>query len=146
MSFSDNQNMEYIEKEKINLILLLIKNKNKVSLRKLFIPQIETSSPTYENDINNLINSFQIQTYEIIDVMVCEAAAFGGGNGYICWNVSALISTDVGELRLRFIDVRKNYKNKKDIGIRSLFLAERHKVPKSNFKFENFQPGIFISE
>ncbi|MFC2387894.1 hypothetical protein, partial [Treponema socranskii] len=96
--------------------------------------------------ISDLFNNFPIQTYEIIDIMVYEVAAFGGGDGYIQWNVSALISTNIGELRLRFIDVRKNYKNKKNIGIRSLFLADKHKASKSDFRFENFQPGIFIPE
>ena len=145
-SFSDNQNKEYTEKEKINLISSSIKDKDKISLRKLFIPRIENFSPTYNDDVNNLFNGFQIKTYEIIDIMVYEAAAFGDGGGYIQWNVSALISTDIGELRLRFIDVRKNYKNKKDIGIRSLFLAEKHKASKDNFKFDNFQPGVFIPD
>lgn len=146
MLFSDSQDKEQIEKEKINLILLLIKSRDKISLRKLFVPQIEKLSPTCNEDINNLFSNFSIQTYEIIDIMVYEAAAFGGGDGYIQWNVSALISTNIGELRLRFIDVRKNYKNKKNIGIRSLFLADRHKAVRSDFKFENFQPGIFILE
>ena len=144
MLFSDSQDKEQIEKEKINLILSLIKDKDMVSFRKLFIPQIENLSPTYNDDINDLFNNFPIQTYKIIDIMVYEAAAFGGGDGYVRWNVSALISTNIGELRLRFIDVRKNYKNKKNIGIRSLFLADRHKAARSDFKFENFQPGIFI--
>ena len=144
MSFSDNQDKEQMEKEKINLILSLIKDKDMISLRKLFIPQIEDLSPTYNDGISDLFNNFPIQTYEIIDIMVYEVAAFGGGDGYIQWNVSALISTNIGELRLRFIDIRKNYKNKKNIGIRSLFLADKHKAAKSDFKFENFQPGIFI--
>ena len=146
MSFSGSQNKEQIENEKINLILSLIKDKDRISLRKLFIPQIEDLSPTYNDDISDLFNNFPIQTYEIIDIMVYEAAAFGGGDGYVRWNVSALISTNIGELRLRFIDVRKNYKNKKNIGIRSLFLADKHKAAKNDFTFENFQPGIFISE
>ncbi len=146
MSFSDNQDKEQMEKEKINLILSLIKDKDMISLRKLFIPQIEDLSPTYNDGISDLFNNFPIQTYEIIDIMVYEVAAFGGGDGYIQWNVSALISTNIGELRLRFIDVRKNYKNKKNIGIRSLFLADKHKASKSDFRFENFQPGIFIPE
>ena len=144
MSFSGSQNKEQIEKEKINLILSLIKDKDMVSFRKLFIPQIEDLSPAYNDRISVLFNNFPIQTYEIIDIMGYEAAAFGGGDGYVQWNVSALISTNIGELRLRFIDIRKNYKNKKNIGIRSLFLADKHKAAKSDFKFENFQPGIFI--
>ena len=139
MSFSDRQDKEQIEKEKINLILSLVKDKDMVSFRKLFIPQIEDLSPTYNDDVNNLFNGFQIKTYEIIDIMVYEAAAFGGGDGYVRWNVSALISTNIGELRLRFIDVRKNYKNKKNTGVRSLFLADKHKAAKSDFKFENYK-------
>lgn len=71
--------------------------------------------------------------------MVYESALYKDGEGIVQWNVSMLIATDIGELRLMFVDVRKDYRHKENVGIRGLFLLEERKV--DEIDFDDFDLG-----
>ncbi|QHX42263.1 hypothetical protein GWP43_01025 [Treponema vincentii] len=88
------QDMKHIEKKRTEALLLAIKNKDKISFKKRFIPHIEHFSSHYDEDVDHLFERFQIQTYEVIDVMVYESALYKDGEGIVQWNVSMLIATE----------------------------------------------------
>ena len=141
------QDMKHIEKKKAEALLLAIKNKDKISFKKYFIPHIEHFSSHYDEDVDHLFERFQIQTYEVIDVMVYESALYQDGEGIVQWNVSMLIATDIGELRLMFVDVRKDYRHKENVGIRGLFLLEERKADEidfDDFDLSTLPYGVYV--
>ena len=60
------------------------------------------------------------------------------------WNVSMLIATDNGELQLRAVNVRKDYRYKENVEIRSLFLLEERKVDEIDFNLRAFPDGVHV--
>ena len=121
--------------------------KQRYSFKKHFIPHIGHFSSHYDEDVDHLFERFQIQTYEVIDVMVYESALYKDGEGIVQWNVSMLIATDIGELRLMFVDVRKDYRHKENVGIRGLFLLEERKADEIDFDDFNLRTlpyGVYV--
>ncbi len=55
-----------------------------------------------------------------------------------------LIATDNGELRLRVVNVRKDYRYKENLEIRGLFLLEERKVDEIDFNLRAFPDGVHI--
>lgn len=55
-----------------------------------------------------------------------------------------LIATDIGELRLRFVDVRKDYRHKENVGIRGLFLLEERNADEIDFDLRTLPYGVYV--
>lgn len=142
-----NPNMEKIEKGKAEQILEAIKNKDKKSLRSLFVPEIEDLSPTYNEDVKALFEKYEMQSYEIISIAVCPlTSSFGDGNIFVRWETFCKIEVDGIYYRLVFIDIRKDTKNKKNIGLYTIELMEREKAKKLGRTTDDMGAGVFNLE
>ena len=142
-----NPNMEKIEKGKAEQILEAIKNKDKKSLRSLFVPEIEDLSPTYNEDVKALFEKYEMQSYEIISIAVCPlTSSFGDGNIFVRWETFCKIEVDGIYYRLVFIDIRKDTKNKKNIGLYTIELMEREKAKKLRRTMDDMEAGVFNLE
>ena len=142
-----NPNMEKIEKGKAEQILEAIKNKDKKSLRSLFVPEIEDLSPTYNEDVKALFEKYEMQSYEIISIAVCPlTSSFGDGNIFVRWETFCKIEVDGIYYRLVFIDIRKDTKNKKNIGLYTIELMEREKAKKLRRTTDDMGAGVFNLE
>jgi hypothetical protein len=142
-----NPNMEKIEKGKAEQILEAIKNKDKKGLRSLFVPEIEDLSPTYNEDVKALFEKYEMQSYEIISIAVCPAtSSFGDGNIFVRWETFCDIEIDDGFYSLIFIDIKKDTKNKKNIGLYAIELVEREKVRKIGITVDDMEAGVFNLE
>lgn len=142
-----NPNMEKIEKGKAEQILEAIKNKDKKSLRSLFVPEIEDLSPTYNEDVKALFEKYEMQSYEIISIAVCPlTSSFGDGNIFVRWETFCKIEVDGIYYRLVFIDIRKDTKNKKNIGLYTIELMEREKAKKLRRTTDDMEAGVFNLE
>ena len=142
-----NPNMEKIEKGKAEQILEAIKNKDKKSLRSLFVPEIEDLSPTYNEDVKALFEKYEMQSYEIISIAVCQAtSSFGDGNIFVRWETFCKIEVDGIYYRLVFIDIRKDTKNKRNIGLYTIELMEREKAKKLGRTTDDMGAGVFNLE
>lgn len=141
-----NPNMEKIEKEKAEKILEAIKNKDVISFQKLFAPDIEAISPTYNEDVKTLFENFKIQNYEVVEVTIYESERCRYGDVIVKWNVFCKIKLDEAHYHLSFIDIRKNSKNKINTGVYSLELIDSETSQKLRIKFDDMEAGVFNLE
>lgn len=136
---------EIIMQEKAENILQNIKDKNSKKIITMFCPNIVIEYPTLEKDVNKLISKFDCETYQIIKIISYEEGIFGDSKGIIQQNVSCTIKINDNEYKMSFIFIKKNYSNKKDIGLYSLEIIEMGKVIKNTKYFDEMTPGIYNS-
>lgn len=138
------EDMDSSVQKTANDILSCLQERDTQKLVTLFCPNIISENPHIDKDVEKLINKLQVSSYEILDVITCEAAKFGGGRGIVQWEAYCKIKINGAEYYMLFIYIRKNYSQKDDIGLSSLGILNYQGIKHDNH--DDMNPGIYKLE